>query len=72
MSRIVAIGEELKLAGYALAGVEVVAADGPEAIQAAWNRLGTDVGLVLVTAEAACGLPELAGRPDLLYVALPG
>jgi vacuolar-type H+-ATPase subunit F/Vma7 len=72
MSRIVAIGDELELAGYALAGVEVVPAHGPEAIQGAWNRLGSDVGLVLVTAEAVRGLPDLAGRPDLLYVVLPG
>jgi vacuolar-type H+-ATPase subunit F/Vma7 len=72
MTRIVAIGSELELAGYALAGVGVEEADGPEAAQRAWAELGDDVGLVLLTAEAARALADRAARRDLLCVVLPG
>ncbi len=39
MSGIVAIGEELLLAGYALAGVDVLPAEDAAAARAAWEAL---------------------------------
>lgn len=72
MSRVVAIGSDLELAGYALAGVEVAAADDPDAVRRAWAGLGRDVGLVLLTRDAATAVPDRADRPDLLCVVLPG
>jgi vacuolar-type H+-ATPase subunit F/Vma7 len=72
MSRVVAIGSELTLAGYGLAGVEVMAADNSAAVQRAWAGLGDDVGLVLLTADAALAVSDKASRPDLLSVVLPG
>jgi vacuolar-type H+-ATPase subunit F/Vma7 len=72
MSRVVAIGSELQLAGYALAGVEVAAAEDAAAARRAWSGLGTDVGLVLLTPGAAASLPDRVGRAGLLCVVLPG
>jgi vacuolar-type H+-ATPase subunit F/Vma7 len=71
MSRIVAIGSSLELAGYGLAGVAVEEADEPDAAQRAWAGLDADVGLVLLTPDAALALSDRAARPDLLSVVLP-
>ena len=71
MSRIVAIGEEALLAGYALAGVELIAADGPDRAREAWDQLGDDVGLVLLAPAARRALSEMLHRPGLLWVVLP-
>ena len=71
MSRIVAIGRETALAGYALAGVEVLEADDPGAVRRIWSELGGDVGLVLLTAESRRALADrIAGR-DVLWAVLP-
>ena len=72
MSRVVAIGSDLELAGYALAGVEVTAADDPDAVRRAWAGIGRDVGLVLLTRNAAAAVPDPPDRADLLCVVLPG
>lgn len=72
MSRVVAIGSSLELAGYALAGVAVEEADEPVAARRAWDGLGNDVGLVLLTPGAALALSDRSSRPDLLCVVLPG
>ena len=73
MSRIAAIGEERRVRGFALAGVTVLAAAEETAARAAWEALGADVGLVILTPQAAQGLRrELASVPDRLWVELPG
>ena len=72
MSRVVAIGSDLELAGYALAGVEVASADDSDAVRRAWAGIGRDVGLVLLTRDAATAVPEQPDRPDLLCVVLAG
>lgn len=71
MSGIVAIGSELELAGYALAGVEIIAADDAENVRLAWSELDGDVGLVLITAQARRALPEQLESGDVLWVELP-
>jgi vacuolar-type H+-ATPase subunit F/Vma7 len=71
MSRVVAIGEEAALAGYALAGVEVVGAVDPAAVVDAWKALDADVGLVLLTAAARSALEGILDRASLAWVALP-
>jgi vacuolar-type H+-ATPase subunit F/Vma7 len=71
VSRIVAIGGEIELAGYALAGVEVIVAENPEDARRAWSRLGGDVGLVLLTGEALQALPATLDGGDVLWVELP-
>ena len=72
MRRIVAIGSDCELAGYALVGVEVLEADNPGAVRRAWDDLGANVGLVLLTHEARRALPDRLERRDLLHVVLPG
>ena len=74
MSRVVAIGEAVELAGYALAGVEVVDAAGSRArATGLGRRRRRRLGLVLLTAEAGAALPDpTRGRRDLLWTVLPG
>jgi vacuolar-type H+-ATPase subunit F/Vma7 len=72
MSRAVAIGDRRRLAGYALAGALAVSADSPQAIEAAWERLGEDATLLVLTPEARAQLEaRLASREDLIWVVLP-
>ena len=72
MSRIVAIGDERRLAGYALAGVEVRPASSPAAVELAWADLVQDVALLVLTAEAHDALaPLLEARPELVWAVVP-
>ncbi len=72
MSRAVAIGEAARVAGYALAGVEVRPVDTPAATLDAWRTLDRDTQLVLLTPAAANALDglltESAGR---IWVVFP-
>lgn len=60
--RIAAIGERVRVAGLALAGVRVLTAEGPDAVRAAWRDLPYDVELVILTPSAARAL-DLADSP---------
>jgi len=72
VSAVVALGDGLRLAGYALVGVDVRAASDPEAARAAWAALPPDVALAILTPDARAALTErLHERPDLLWVTLP-
>jgi vacuolar-type H+-ATPase subunit F/Vma7 len=72
MSRVAAVGSWAELAGYALVGVEVVDASGPDAVRRAWEALPTDVGLVLLTPEARRSLPDPLLPRERLWVVTPG
>ena len=72
MSRAAAIGEDLRLAGYALAGVEVLAAEDAAQARAAWERLPGDVGCLILTASSRTALAaRLAERPQLVWAVVP-
>jgi vacuolar-type H+-ATPase subunit F/Vma7 len=72
MSTVVAIGEEQRVRGFALAGVSVMAVTDESAARAAWEALDGDVGLVILTPAAAQSLrDELASAPRRLWVELP-
>lgn len=72
MSRAAAIGEDVRLAGYALAGVEVLAAEDRPAAVRAWEELPDDVGLLLLTPLTDEALAErFVERPELLRARLP-
>jgi vacuolar-type H+-ATPase subunit F/Vma7 len=72
MSRVAAIGEQLLVAGYSLAGVEVYAADDTDAARAAWDRLSEDVTCVILTPVAHAVLTKrLAERADVVWAVLP-
>ena len=72
MSRAVAIGDERRLGGFALAGVEVVPAAGAGEAAAAWEALDDDVALVVLDPQAYPALaPRLAERPMVVWAVLP-
>ena len=72
MSRIVALGEGSRVCGFALAGVTVVVAEGAAEVTAAWQALGPDVGLVLLTPAASEVVGGRTGeRSLLLAVVMP-
>ena len=73
MSRAAAIGEDVRLAGYGLAGVAVHAAEHADAVRAAWDALDDDVACLILTPAARAALGErLAERPRLLWTVMPG
>ena len=72
MSTVVALGETHELQGFALAGVTVVAATAEVELSTAWQQLGSDVGLVILSPLAARVLEsDLADRPDILTAVMP-
>ena len=66
---VAAIGEEVLVAGFGLAGVRVLPAERPEAVRAAWRDLPGDVALVILTPAAAAALGEPPLEP--LVAVLP-
>jgi vacuolar-type H+-ATPase subunit F/Vma7 len=72
MTAVVAIGEAHRLAGFALAGVDVRDAGDEQSVREAWNALGSDVGLLILTPQAEGVLgPRLSERKDVVWVSLP-
>jgi len=71
VSGIVAIGEELLLAGYALAGVDVLPAEDAAAARAAWEALPFDTGLVLLTPSAYAEVGRDVRGRRVLWAVLP-
>ena len=66
-----AIGEHVRVGGYALAGVQVHAAEDPAAARAAWERLPGDVACVILTPTAYAALDaRLDERPDLVWAVM--
>jgi vacuolar-type H+-ATPase subunit F/Vma7 len=72
MSQIVAIGEIERLRGFGLVGVDLVAAEEPAGVRAAWGALSEDVGLAILTraAHAVLTTDELARSGPELWVVL--
>ena len=67
MSQIAAIGESTRVQGFAFAGVHVVAAEDPQAVQMAWRALPADVVLVILTSAASSALgADLGAREQPL------
>jgi hypothetical protein len=60
------------MGGFALAAVEVVAAESPEEVVTAWQRLPEDNAVLLLTPMARSTLADrLGARPRLLIAGLP-
>ena len=71
MTRAAAIGEDVRVAGYALAGVEVHAVADGAAANAAWDALAVDVAGLILTAMARDALGErLHERPYLVWAVI--
>ncbi|MEV6294939.1 V-type ATP synthase subunit F [Streptomyces sp. NPDC051896] len=63
METVAAIGARTSVCGLALAGVDVLVAEDPDAVRRAWRTLPGTVGLVILTAEAADVLGDAATAP---------
>jgi vacuolar-type H+-ATPase subunit F/Vma7 len=71
-TEIAAIGSELLVAGFGLAGVHVHVADDEAAVRAAWSAVAPSAGLVVLSAAAAQVLAVDRLLPDApLSVVLP-
>jgi vacuolar-type H+-ATPase subunit F/Vma7 len=65
MARIAAIGEQLRVRGFRLAGALVYDAENPSAVRAAWDGLPAEVTVVVLTPASAAALdlgPAAANR----------
>ncbi|GGY88842.1 hypothetical protein GCM10010300_36180 [Streptomyces olivaceoviridis] len=75
MATVAAIGTRTSVSGLALAGIDVLVAEDPDAVRRAWRTLPRTVGLVILTADAAEALVGQATAPDPsrpLTVVMPG
>ena len=61
VARVVAIGERARVEGLALAGVQVLVAEDASAVAAAWESLGGDVAVAVLSPAAAAALAALDG-----------
>ncbi|MCX5165244.1 V-type ATP synthase subunit F [Streptomyces sp. NBC_00264] len=64
MGTVTAIGARTSVCGLALAGVDVLVAEEPDAVRRAWRALPGTTGLVILTAEAAEVLGPEVMAPD--------
>ncbi|MFE9308982.1 V-type ATP synthase subunit F [Streptomyces sp. NPDC088353] len=63
MGTVAAIGARTDVCGLALAGVDVLVAEEPDAVREAWRTLSNTVALVILTPEAAEVLGDAATAP---------
>ncbi|MEV7687483.1 V-type ATP synthase subunit F [Streptomyces bungoensis] len=63
MGTVAAIGSRTDVSGLALAGVDVLVAEDPDAVRRAWRTLPATVSLVLLTPEAAEALGDAVTAP---------
>lgn len=56
MKRVAVLGERAKVQGFALAGAMVLVAEDAEQARVAWDSLGADVAVVVLTPLAAAAL----------------
>jgi vacuolar-type H+-ATPase subunit F/Vma7 len=72
MFRVAVIGEEVRIQGFALAGVATHPAETDAQARSAWRSLGDDVAVVILTPRAAGRLAsQLRQRPEVLAVVMP-
>ena len=62
MGTVAAIGARAEVGGLALAGVDVLVAESPDAVRRAWRALPRTVSLVIVTSDALEVLEALKDR----------
>jgi len=72
MGRVVALGEAVRVEGFALAGATVLVAEIPDAVRRTWESLPDDVAVVLLTTNAAAALAHGEEAPkDVLIAVMP-
>jgi vacuolar-type H+-ATPase subunit F/Vma7 len=71
MGTVHAIGDPVRVQGWVLAGVDVRPAHTAAEARAVWADLPADAGVVVVTADVAQALADLAGADGPLLAVLP-
>jgi vacuolar-type H+-ATPase subunit F/Vma7 len=72
VARVVAIGDELRMAGFALAGAIVIVAADAEATERAIDGLTDDAGLIILGQAPDTGVRAALGRhPRSIWCSLP-
>ena len=72
VGRVAVIGEETLVAGYALAGAVVAPTEDARAVRDAWDALGTEVDVVVLTPAASQALgPSRTATTHPLTVVMP-
>lgn len=72
MARVAVLGEQVSVQGYALAGAVVLVAEDADAARVAWEGLGDDVAVVILTPTAARAVgPERVTGLHPLAVVMP-
>ena len=69
--RVAALGAQVRVQGFALAGATVVAADDADSVRSGWHGLPGDVSVVILTPEAADALSGVLPDPRRLTVVMP-
>ena len=69
--RVAVIGAEALITGWDLVGAQLVPAEGDEQVRRVWAELDADVGLVILTADAATSLADAAVGSGPLTAVLP-
>jgi vacuolar-type H+-ATPase subunit F/Vma7 len=68
---VIVIGEPALVAGYAMAGVTTMPAQGPDEVRRAWESLPSGTTLVILTAAAADALGGQLSGADPLTAVMP-
>lgn len=71
MSRVFVLGEEVRVAGFGLAGAAVVVAEGADAVRRAWQELPGDAEVVILTPAANRALADAQAPPRRLRLVMP-
>ncbi len=71
VGRVAAIGAEVAVQGFGLAGALVLVADDPDEVRAAWRSMPPDVTVVILTRQALAALSEQPAATLPLAVVLP-
>lgn len=58
VGKVVAVGERVRIEGFALAGVLTFTAEEPAGVAAAWQALPDDVAVVVLTPAAAAAVVD--------------
>jgi len=71
MGLLVVLGEAARVGNFALGGATVIPAEDPEAVRRSWQALPDEVGVVVLTEQAAAALGDVAERDRVLRVVMP-
>lgn len=72
VGKVVAVGERVRIEGFALAGVLTFPAEEPDGVAAAWQALPDDVAVVVLTPAAAATVTDTVAETATVSAIRPG